>query len=638
MPSFRTGLAVRLGRDLVRRLHPGEGELVVISGDQEPLGGRPKGGHAVKHAAPFPDRPLLVDEMRRLLKAALLPPKTEWEQRAGLAAEGWRCLDRLSRKLSIHLHFEHLGVRGVRERLRDAATEYRAAPVSSRPKAAHFAAATLDQMAQAPITRTAYLGIRHLDLPVPMNVAGVRFLHAEEVPGLTEVLRTCTTSPPRLVCSVKVTAGTDELALMRAKRAATTALALVRQKFLFGFNAKIYQNQIAFGLDGTFAWSRDEEFEKAGRWALDHPIEVDLTSQREWADGLRQLSEQRDALEPRLRERVDTCLGWLDIAARSSDWRVILPAVYSGMEALLVPESTGLKASIVTVRSAAVHVAMGQPFFHPAEARAGYDWRDQLIHGQPTHAVNEKDALGFAEDRRLWAFRVFADYLPLASTLAAGSVREVVSYLDAGPARDVCQWLEKLGDPGQEVVEEYREALHPMKGRRRDADTRWLRLYHDQAELISVLEAWPLSDAVPGYLARVLRVGRDLLVDSYYEYEYTLVAMAWGLVALEAGLRGCLGVPQNTKATFGTLVGRARRAGLLAKEEAAVLQHHGAGFRNGIVHGGLLLPKPPPTSYSPEDAMAFLQAIHDAMSDLYGRAAFRLPSSGDQSPAPKSCD
>ncbi len=592
----------------------------------------------MKHAPPFPDRAQLADEMRRLLKAALFPPQTEWEQRAGLAADGWRCLDRLSRKLSTHLHFEHLGVRGVRERLREAATEYRAAPASSRPKAAQFAAATLDQMAQAPITRTAYLGIRHLDLPVPMDVAGVRFLHAEEVPGLTEVLRTCTTSPPRLVCSTEVAAGTDELALMRAKRAATTALALVRQKFLFGFNAKIYPDQIAFGLDGTFAWSRDGEFEKAGWWALDHPMEEDLSSQREWADGLCQLSERRDALAPRLRERVDTCLGWLDIAARSSNWLVILPAVYSGMEAILVPESTGLKASTVTVRSAAVHVAMGQPFFHPAEARAGYDWRDRLIHGQTTHEVNEKDALEFAEDRRLWAFRVFADYLAVATTLGAGSVREVVSHLDTGPARDVCQWLEKQGDHGQKVVEEYREALHPTKGRRRDPDQRWLRLYHDQAELISVLEAWPLNDAVPGDLARVLCVARDILVDSYYEYEYTLVAMAWGLVALEAGLRGCLGVPRDARATFGTLVGRARRAGLLTKHEAAALERHGAGFRNGILHGGLLLPKPPPTSYSPEDAMTFLQAIHDAMSDLYGRAVFRLPSSGDQSPAATSRD
>lgn len=73
--------------------------------------------------------------------------------------------------------------------------------------------------------------------------------------------------------------------------------------------------------------------------------------------------------------------------------------------------------------------------------------------------------------------------------------------------------------------------------------------------------------------------------------------------------------------TFGPLVDEAagRKRGLITQDEAEVLRK-AAGLRNDIVHGHLQ-PKAPSQSYSPKDAMEMVKAIHEAISDLYSRAA-----------------
>ena len=112
------------------------------------------------------------------------------------------------------------------------------------------------------------------------------------------------------------------------------------------------------------------------------------------------------------------------------------------------------------------------------------------------------------------------------------------------------------------------------------------------------------------------------MVDSYYVYEYSLVAITWSLLAVEASLRGCLPAEdeQQDRRTFGTLVTQAKDRGLITNKEARVL-HQVVGLRNDVVHRGYLRPKPPPRSYSPHDMMEHLQAIHLAISDIYHRAA-----------------
>jgi hypothetical protein len=139
----------------------------------------------------------------------------------------------------------------------------------------------------------------------------------------------------------------------------------------------------------------------------------------------------------------------------------MLPAIFSAMEALLVPEDTGLKAGAVTVRSVAVHIALDEPFFNPIEIVEAYLWRSALVHGAPTRNVNETDLAALAEDRQMWAFRVFSDYLRLAASAGFGSVEALVSHLDSEQGEKVCGWLIEHG--AEDIVAEYRKMLSPRE-------------------------------------------------------------------------------------------------------------------------------------------------------------------------------
>lgn len=288
----------------------------------------------------------------------------------------------------------------------------------------------------------------------------VRFLHLTDEEALGEPFRHLG-GTPQLFCSVEASGGTNELLVERARRAANSALALIRQQVLFGFGAKIYLDQVAFGLDGRYALKADGKFAGWGWWAQRQALDTDLSEQEEWAKALSALAERRQALAPDIRQRADTSLDWLDVAARTDNWRVMLPSIFSAMEALLVPEDSGLKAGAVTVRSVAVHVAVGSGFFDPNEVVEGYLWRSKLVHGAPTHDVNDTELTALAEDRQRWAFRVFGDYLRLAGTADFKSVGDLVSFLDSGPAKDVCHWLVEHG--AKDIIDEYNQMLAPPK-------------------------------------------------------------------------------------------------------------------------------------------------------------------------------
>jgi hypothetical protein len=394
-----------------------------------------------------------------VLKAARRPPAKEWGT-YGLDVDGRRRLHALALKLNQHLYFEHRARKDLLEELHSAVVHYRKLlQQSPRPRPKDFAAEVLDRMAQSPSTWVAYLGLHHIDLPTGTSVGEVNFVRLDEEEGLAEAWSHFGEKNPSLLCNVAVVAGTPDLALARARKAAENALALIRQKVLYGFMAKMYRDQVAFGLDGTYAWKIGDGFPQVGWWrAQDYPVHTDLSAQHEWASSLAELSDRREALPRKVRERVDTCLDWLDVAARTGNWRIMLPAVFSAMEALLVPENAGRKAGAVTVRRVAVHVALEEGFFHPREIVEGYFWRSKLVHGTPTHEVNETELTDLAEDRQRWAFRVLCDYLRLAATEGFENVEKLVAYLDAGPAKDACQWLHEHS--GDEIVEEYREMLH----------------------------------------------------------------------------------------------------------------------------------------------------------------------------------
>jgi hypothetical protein len=415
------------------------------------------------HSASYPDRGALIGEVYGLLKAARAPLSKEWDP-FGLDLNGWRRLHRLARKLSEHLYFEHRSRSALGDELRAAVGRYRARLQDiPRPSAKGFAAGVLDELAQPPRDWLAYLGVRHLDLPLGTAVGDVRFLHIDEEEGLAGAFSHFHERAPKLVCRVRVVAGTEDLALARARRAADSALALIRQRVLYGFGAKIYLDQVAFGLDGTFAWKIDDGFARTGWWAQQHPMETDLTADPEWGEALAESSNRREALSDKLRGRVDTALDWLDVAATTENWRIMLPAVFSAMEALLVPEDTGRKAGAVTVRSVAVHVALDEPFFNPTEIVAAYLWRNALVHGVPTHNLNETELAALAENRRMWAFRVFSDYLRLATRGGFESVDALVSHLDSEQGDRVCGWLIEHG--GGHIVAEFRKVSTPRETR-----------------------------------------------------------------------------------------------------------------------------------------------------------------------------
>jgi hypothetical protein len=408
----------------------------------------------------YSQRAELIADMCGLLKAARRPLTDEWK-RFDLDADGWRRLERLTDWLVRHISFEHLERDQIRRGLRDAVRRYRNSPSGRRPAKKEFAAETLDALAREPIRRTLYLGVQHLKLPHGTVVGDVRFIRLPEDEALAESFAWFRDSAPEMVCEVEAIGGTDELVLERARRTAERALALVRQQILFGFMSKIYLDQVMFGLDGKYTWREGSDVARAGWWRDPAPIPMDLTAPRseDWLTKLDGFSADYLAAAQELRERVDMCVDWLDVAAQSDRWPIIIPAVFSGMEAILVPETSGLKAGVVTVRSLAVQLAVRKRFSDPAKVMAGYELRSDLVHGTPTPDVLDKEATDFAESTRRWAFDVFRDYLALAKDIGAGTVPEIAGYLDSGACSDVCSSLEEYGWPA--IVTEYRASLNP---------------------------------------------------------------------------------------------------------------------------------------------------------------------------------
>jgi hypothetical protein len=399
-----------------------------------------------------------------LLKAARRPLTDEWKH-FDLDADGWKVLERLTSRLERHLSFEHLERDQLRAELREAVRNYRSPASGKRPGLKEYATQLLDGLAQTPMRRIVYLGVRHLKLANPTVVGDVRFLMLSENADLAESFAWFRDLAPEMVCEVEAIGGSGALVLERARKKAERALALVRQQILFGFMAKIYLDQVMFGLDGKYSWREGADLARAGWWRDPKSIPMDLTEPATtgWRSALDGLSADYLAVAPGLRERIDACADWLDVAARSDRWPIIIPATFSAMETILIPEKAGLKAAVVTVRSVAVHIAVSEPFSNPGKVVAGYQLRSDLVHGTPTSDVLDTQATEFAEFTRHWAFDVFRYYLRLAKAINADGITAVMHHLDGGPCEDACAWLEEHG--GTAVVAEYRDVLQPRNER-----------------------------------------------------------------------------------------------------------------------------------------------------------------------------
>jgi hypothetical protein len=409
----------------------------------------------------YPQRASLIADLCGLWKAARRAVPAEWRPSI-LDGEGWDVLYWLADRLARHLSFEHLSRRELRDALVEAVRRYKTPGGRSGLDNRQFAAEVLDTLAREPLHRRVYLGVQHLALPHETTVGDARFLLLSEDHELAQSFGRFGDAAPKMVCQVDATGGAEDLLRDRARGVAEDALALVRQQVLFSGRSKIYLDQVIFGLDGSYTWCEGEEYVMAGWWRQTRPIPMDLTTgdSSNWLAQLADLTSAYSAVSPGLRERVDTCVGWLDVAARTDRWRIMLPAVFSAMEAILVPEtSSTLKAGVVTVRSVALHIALDKEFFSPDDIMLGYALRSDLVHGTPTSGVPDKEATEFAESRRYWAYTVFHDYLQLAKATEAVEVADIVGNLDREHCDKACAWLEEHG--GSEIVAEYRKSVAP---------------------------------------------------------------------------------------------------------------------------------------------------------------------------------
>jgi hypothetical protein len=422
-------------------------------------------------AADYPQRSALIAELCGLWKAARRPVPEQWKNSI-LDGKGWDLLNTLVDRLARHLSFEHLERRELHDALVTAIRRYKSPQGRQGRSNPEFAAEVLDGLAREPMQRTLYLGVQHLKLPHGTIVGKVRFLLLSEDQALAQSFADFGDAAPEMVCEVEAIGGTENLVRDRARLAAEGALALVRQQVLFGGTYKIYLDQVIFGLDGKYTWREGEGYAGAGWWRLTQPISMDYTTgnHSDWLARLDGLSADYSAAAPGLQDRIDTCVGWLDVAARSDRWQIIIPALFSAMEAILIPERVGLKAGVVTVRSVAVHVALEEMFYDPGQIMLSHSLRSDLVHGTPTMDVPDKEATDFAESRRGWAFNVLRDYLKLAKDIGAATVNDVLGHLDAGPCDRVCAWLEEHG--GSAIVAEYRNALAPEPCQDRNEDGR----------------------------------------------------------------------------------------------------------------------------------------------------------------------
>ena len=405
----------------------------------------------------YPTRSDRINDLCRILKISRRTLTSEWKV-TGLDLEGWNLLYGLAHKLAIDQYFEHLSGEQIRRQIHQSILTYRGS--SPRPELPQFAAKVLDKMAKEPLTCKLYLGIKNIALPNNAVVGEVRFLDCAENPEVAEAFSRFGESAPKRVCEVEVTGGSRDLLLARARVKCERALGLVRQQHLFGTPSKIYEFQVAYDLDGTWTIRDENGLNRAGWWLhKPKPMNADFAhpNASELRNKLRDLSNLYSSVPLALRDRIDTCLDWLDVAALSSRWRVIIPALFTAMESILVPEQVGLKAEIVTVRSIAVSAALDRPFFDPNEILAGYAIRSALIHGRPTIEIIDDEATEFADFRRLWAFKVFSDYLRLVNTIDTKSIAQVISYLDEGKCIEACSWLEERG--GLKIVEKYRSVI-----------------------------------------------------------------------------------------------------------------------------------------------------------------------------------
>lgn len=99
--------------------------------------------------------------------------------------------------------------------------------------------------------------------------------------------------------------------------------------------------------------------------------------------------------------------------------------------------------------------------------------------------------------------------------------------------------------------------------------------------LFAVAASWPVSEHTPLEIREQLRVSRDLFTHCLLVWEFSVVGVAWSLMAVESTLRWVLAAGDSE--SFRKLITQANQDGLLTDELAEVV-HVGRELRNGFSH------------------------------------------------------
>lgn len=287
-----------------------------------------------------------------------------------LSTKGNRALWRLITELQANPWFESRDDDDLGKALDDATKAYRAA--KPRPKNSAYARDVLDRIATTPERYQFYFGTTDLSVPTGLRVGPVTFMDPNDDPDLLEVHKRYNREVPELCAVVEGEGGTQRHALERARRQAERAVALLRQRGLFGRRGrsfKIYPDQVAFGLTGWYVFRTivGATVDGSGGWRQRpraKPLPFSFMNDDDLQTDLDELTSRLYGLQGDMLSRAITCLEWLDIAASDDRWRARIPFVFSAIEAILVPETIGRKGAVIAVRSAALH-SDGKRFLRP---------------------------------------------------------------------------------------------------------------------------------------------------------------------------------------------------------------------------------------------------------------------------------
>jgi hypothetical protein len=377
-------------------------------------------------------------------------------------------LSTLVKKLASNIGFEHLSKNDLMHLLTEFVGEDQRAHVGNPSQAAKR---FILENGRSPEHATFYFGVRHLSgLEHPLDLGFAMLLPRETCEFLRVAIGDAVFEECAIYCRVTSEGGTTDKLVERAKRSALSALSLLRLQLRQADRA-VVSEQLLFDLhpvyareiDGSHYWGFRAEFqpEPFSLQGLTAPSLAPLEKQ----------GQELSRLPAPFKERVETALEWLNVAAGSATWQTKLLTIFGAMESLLVPEVGGNKAEVVTVRAAIIEGVNNDGYFtSPEQTLDAYLLRCDLTHGSPTgHGpvtveyeglrVEIDDPDDLADRCYWWAMDVLTAWEQYATAYldrgGAPRPKALVADLDSsGAAAKVCKWFTDHG--ADSLVEKYK--------------------------------------------------------------------------------------------------------------------------------------------------------------------------------------